>query len=105
MISDPMSKNLYSLLYRKIMYFHFGAVDRAWLAQSVERWTFNPTVAGSSPASGLILLLFALLVTHLTFCSRRRILIHSMSQMGKNGSQREKMMKYAIWNKLPVGSV
>ena len=26
----------------------------AWLAQSVERWTFNPTVAGSSPASGLI---------------------------------------------------
>ena len=25
----------------------------AWLAQSVERWTFNPTVAGSSPASGL----------------------------------------------------
>ena len=26
---------------------------RAWLAQSVERWTFNPTVAGSSPASGL----------------------------------------------------
>ena len=25
---------------------------RAWLAQSVERWTFNPTVAGSSPASG-----------------------------------------------------
>ena len=24
----------------------------AWLAQSVERWTFNPTVAGSSPASG-----------------------------------------------------
>ena len=28
--------------------------QRAWLAQSVERWTFNPTVAGSSPASGLI---------------------------------------------------
>ena len=24
----------------------------AWLAQSVERWTFNPTAAGSSPASG-----------------------------------------------------
>ena len=25
---------------------------KAWLAQSVERWTFNPTAAGSSPASG-----------------------------------------------------
>ena len=24
----------------------------AWLAQSVERWTLNPTVAGSSPALG-----------------------------------------------------
>ena len=29
------------------------SIQRAWLAQSVERWTFNPTVAGSSPASGL----------------------------------------------------
>ena len=27
----------------------------AWLAQSVERWTFNPTAAGSSPALGSIL--------------------------------------------------
>ena len=25
---------------------------QAWLAQSVERWTLNPTVAGSSPALG-----------------------------------------------------
>ena len=32
---------------------HERAFLRAWLAQSVERWTFNPTVAGSSPASGL----------------------------------------------------
>ena len=88
------------------MYFYFGTDDRAWLAQSVERWTFNPTVAGSSPASGLYLLLFFALMSHLTFCSRRRILIHLMSQsMGKNGSHREKMMKDAIWNKLPVGSV
>ena len=28
------------------------ACDRARLAQSVERWTFNPTVVGSSPTSG-----------------------------------------------------
>ena len=34
-----------------------GPVLEAWLAQSVERWTFNPTVAGSSPASGSILIL------------------------------------------------
>ena len=27
--------------------------DRARLAQSVERWTFNPTVVGSSPTSGV----------------------------------------------------
>ena len=27
---------------------------RARLAQSVERWTFNPTVVGSSPTSGEI---------------------------------------------------
>ena len=53
-------------------------IDRAWLAQSVERWTFNPTVAGSSPASGLTLLSFALAMTHLTFCSRRRI--HSFDE-------------------------
>ena len=61
------------------MYFYFELVGRAWLAQSVERWTFNPTVAGSSPASGLTLLLLALLpMTHLTFCSRRRI--HSFDE-------------------------
>ena len=30
---------------------------RARLAQSVERWTFNPTVVGSSPTSGVILIL------------------------------------------------
>ena len=29
---------------------------RARLAQSVERWTFNPTVVGSSPTSGVIFL-------------------------------------------------
>ena len=30
----------------------FSCAKRAWLAQSVERWTLNPTVAGSSPALG-----------------------------------------------------
>ena len=38
----------------KFMEFLVGEFPWAWLAQSVERWTFNPTVAGSSPASGLI---------------------------------------------------
>ena len=38
----------------KIMEFLVIKFPWAWLAQSVERWTFNPTVAGSSPASGLI---------------------------------------------------
>jgi hypothetical protein len=28
------------------------SVARARLAQSVERWTFNPTAVGSSPTSG-----------------------------------------------------
>ena len=28
--------------------------SEAWLAQSVERWTFNPTVVGSSPTLGSI---------------------------------------------------
>ena len=27
-------------------------MGKASLAQSVERWTFNPTAAGSSPAGG-----------------------------------------------------
>ena len=31
----------------------------AWLAQSVERWTFNPTVRGSSPLSGSFLNIFS----------------------------------------------
>ena len=30
----------------------FSCGYRARLAQSVERWTFNPTVVGSSPTSG-----------------------------------------------------
>ena len=29
---------------------------QAWLAQSVERWTFNPTATGSSPVSGSLFL-------------------------------------------------
>ena len=31
---------------------HSRSADRAWLAQSVERGTFNPKVEGSSPSSG-----------------------------------------------------
>jgi hypothetical protein len=37
------------------IFFSKERLDRkilAWLAQSVERWTLNPTVAGSSPALG-----------------------------------------------------
>lgn len=30
----------------------FSPILTAALAQSVERWTFNPTVAGSSPVGG-----------------------------------------------------
>ena len=31
-----------------------ATISQARLAQSVERWTFNPTVKGSSPLSGVI---------------------------------------------------
>ena len=40
-----------------VQWLKFNSVVEAWLAQSVERWTFNPTVAGSSPASGLLFLI------------------------------------------------
>ena len=43
--------------------FYRRQFPRAWLAQSVERWTFNPTVAGSSPASGLTFLIDVILMT------------------------------------------
>ena len=46
--------NIECVAITKLMQALTEEFQRAWLAQSVERWTFNPTVAGSSPASGLI---------------------------------------------------
>ena len=40
------------------MYAQAELGGQAWLAQSVERWTFNPTAAGSSPASGSLFIHF-----------------------------------------------
>ena len=36
-----------------------GAACHARLAQSVERWTLNPTVVGSSPTLGVLFVHFA----------------------------------------------
>ena len=38
------------------IYFKFRELVSARLAQSVERWTLNPTVVGSSPTLGVVLI-------------------------------------------------
>ena len=43
------------MLFKKLQLIDKCTVDRLWrarLAQSVERWTLNPTVVGSSPTLG-----------------------------------------------------
>ena len=57
---DPCPRLLFQLIFEWYFLntgFWWHGIG-AWLAQSVERWTFNPTVAGSSPASGLTFLLY-----------------------------------------------
>ncbi len=50
-ILQILSKNTYNTL-------HFQVYFAAWLAQSVERGTFNPKVKGSSPLSGVVVFNF-----------------------------------------------
>ena len=44
-----ISRFIFSIVLSTWPHYHV-----AWLAQSVERWTFNPTVVGSSPTLGLL---------------------------------------------------
>ena len=59
--------SIQDVTYDLLKAFYRRQFCRAWLAQSVERWTFNPTVAGSSPASGLTFFLASFLWRYFTF--------------------------------------
>ena len=50
--------NMTIIKLRIILWKIWSKVLQARLAQSVERWTFNPTVVGSSPTSGVYFSIF-----------------------------------------------
>ena len=49
----PKKLEIYIIIYNIVL-----LVIQARLAQSVERWTLNPTVVGSSPTLGLVFILY-----------------------------------------------
>ena len=64
------------------------AARAARLAQSVEHWTFNPRVVGSSPPSGGLVHIFLLLVSHLSFTGRPHTVPHTQTRRGCSSNGR-----------------